>query len=280
MKILLSMFLLFSFSVQAKSFKSMFNSFVKEQTKTTSPKHSKNDNEVSGSFLEIKNPPEGNHGVKDFNAAKAIMKKTHYMGATKTIYCGCEMTAWNRFSYEKCSFKPKNDGKYQSLLNNIEVEHLLPFSQILSGTKAYREGEPSVCGKYKGRKCADKVYGFLAGDLYILSPAEAILNRIHSDYQWAELGNQGEQWGTCDFYYSDKKVQPPQSLKGKIARAYMYVQSIYKVKVISGKNEKLFEIWAKYPPTKDQCDVTKNIVKIQGNENKFEINACKEANLW
>ena len=276
MKLLLITTLLFSLACEAKSFKSMFNSFVKEQTTTTK---SNSSNEVSGNFLEIKNPPEGNHGVKDFNAAKAILKKTHYLGATKTLYCGCEMTAWNKFSYDSCSFKPQA-GKYESIKNSIEVEHMLPFSQILSGTRAYQQGEPSICGNNKGRKCAEKVYGFISGDLWILGNAEAVLNRIHSNYQWAELGNQGQQWGSCDFYFADRKVQPPKSLKGKIARAYQYVQEVYKVKVISGKNEKLFEIWSKYPPTADQCVIAKNIVKVQGNENKFEIAACKSANLW
>lgn len=233
-------------------------------------------NTDSQSGFEITNPENGNHKIKNFNEAKKIFKKTHYLGQTKTLYCMCDMTDWNQFDNKNCGYKNK---KYQSQWQKIEAEHLVPFSQILSGTKAYKYGDPK-CGNDKGRKCADKIYGFIAGDLWILGPAELELNRVHSDYQWAELGNRGESFGSCDFYYEDKKVQPPMHLKGKIARAYMYIEDTYKIKVISNKNEKLFNIWAKYKPTVDQCKLAKKIIEIQGNINKFEVNACKESNLW
>jgi deoxyribonuclease-1 len=260
------------FSMATKMIKKLFRGSTSHSSKEREKLYDNN-----SQFLEIQNPSNGNHGIKDFSMAKKVLKKTHYLHQTKTLYCNCTMTAWNKFSGEGCSYKHE---KYEKQWDNIEAEHLVPFSQILSGTKAYMEGEPSICGGSKGRKCADKVYGFLAGDLWILGPSELELNRVHSNYQWAELGNNGKQYGSCDFYYEDQKVQPPKHLKGKIARAYKYIQDVYKVKVISGKNEKLFEIWANYPPTEDQCKLAKEIIKEQGNENKFEVDACKKNGMW
>lgn len=269
MKYLLIIIVCLSVNVQAKS----LSGLMKDLTKAV-----ESDDEIaySGSYVEVVNPPNGNHRIKDFNHAKRIMKETHYMGATKTGYCNCPMTSWNTFTNKGCGYV--ND-KYDKIWHKIEYEHLVPLSRILENTKAYKVGHPS-CGFDKGRKCVEKVYGFVSGDLYVSLPSETELNRVHSNHQWAELGSKGKKFGTCDFYYADKKVQPPQHLKGLIARAYMYVEDVYKVKVISNKNKKLFEIWASYPPSQDQCQRAKNIMKIQGNENKFETAACKKAGLW
>ncbi len=272
------------------------------------------------SYFDVKNPPNGNHVFKDFQDTKNFLKKTHYLGQTKTFYCGCTMTKWNRFTNEDNSCQYKNQN-FEKQWQNIEAEHIVPFSAMLKNTKAYQEGE-DVCKGKKGRACAEKVYGFLSGDLWIVAnPSEMELNRVHSNYQWTQLipeeKARAETYGSCGFYFqksnqssqvSDRmkkiqeklkkmrgeeddsddeesdttngpKVEPPDQVKGKIARAYLYVEAVYKINVL-GNNRKVMEVWAKMPPTKDQCSLAKKIVEHQQNENEFEINACKKAGFW
>jgi deoxyribonuclease-1 len=88
-----------------------------------------------------------------------------------------------------------------------------------------------------------------------------------------------DQYGKCDFIIEDRKVEPRNSVKALIAYTYFYFQKTYglflKTNYISHKNEKLFEVWAKYSLTHEQCAWAKKVEEIQGNRNEDLLMACE-----
>jgi len=80
----------------------------------------------------------------------------------------------------------------------------------------------------------------------------------------------------CDVEIKKKKVEPKESIRGEIARTYMYMDSAYPSRgIISKKNRKLFDAWNKSDPVDEwECERAKRIEKIQGNRNEVVMRDC------
>ena len=80
----------------------------------------------------------------------------------------------------------------------------------------------------------------------------------------------------------NKKAEPPESVRGNIARIYKYMDAAYPGHgIISNKNLKLFDAWDKQDEIDAwECQRTKRIENIQGNNNLFVKQACIEEGLW
>ena len=80
----------------------------------------------------------------------------------------------------------------------------------------------------------------------------------------------------CDVEIKNKKVEPKESIRGEIARTYLYMDSVYPGRgIISKKNRKLFDAWNKSDPVdKWECERAKRIEKIQGNRNEVVMRDC------
>ncbi len=216
-----------------------------------------------------------NTRVPDFNNAKKILKKTQYLGVEREIYCGCKVLDDNKFDNSSCGYKAKKDN---SRSKRLEAEHVVPFENIVGHTTEWDFGSVLCKGK-KGRSCASKVYGHIEGDLWNLLPSIGELNGLRSNYTIAEISGEAREFGTCDFEIESRKMEPPEEIKPVIASIYYYVQEAYgkqvKVNVISGKNEKLLQVWYNKPMPKWACEWGKRVETVQGNENKFLKAKCK-----
>ena len=80
----------------------------------------------------------------------------------------------------------------------------------------------------------------------------------------------------CDVEIKSRKVEPKESIRGEIARTYMYMDSVYSGRgIISKKNRKLFESWNQSDPVDEwECERAKRIEKIQGNRNEVVMRDC------
>ena len=79
-----------------------------------------------------------------------------------------------------------------------------------------------------------------------------------------------------------RKAEPPPGKRGNIARTYFYMDEAYSGRgIISKKNRKLFKAWDKEDPVDAwECERSKRIEKIQGNENRFVKKECQLKGLW
>jgi len=80
----------------------------------------------------------------------------------------------------------------------------------------------------------------------------------------------------CDVEIKNKKVEPKESIRGEIARTYLYMDSVYPGRgIISKKNRKLFDTWNQSDPVDEwECERAKRIEKIQGNRNEVVMRDC------
>ena len=241
-----------------------------EQTKST---HKKEQN--SQVREEKKGNLKGNRKVMDFNEAKRliteIQKKNPY-----TIYCHCRYEG-KAIDLKSCDYQIKNDEKRAS---RLEWEHVVPAENFGRSFVEWRKGIPG-CSR-KGRQCAreNQDFNFMEADLYNLWPEVGELNGLRSNYNMAELTGEG-QFGGCKAKIEDRKFEPMDFAKGRVARVYMYMNSVYpQADIISDKNRKLFDAWDKmYPVDAWECERTRLIEEIQGNSNDVVLSRCKAAGL-
>ena len=94
--------------------------------------------------------------------------------------------------------------------------------------------------------------------------------------QWQSLKERKREFGKCDVEIKNKKIEPKESIRGEIARTYLYMDSVYPGRgIISKKNRKLFDAWNKSDPVDDwECERAKRIERIQGNRNEVVMRDC------
>lgn len=228
---------------------------------------------------------DGNTTIASFSKAKRILQKEIYTDSSDmhTIYCRA------MFDYEKNITLP--DGyeteKYKSRLKRYETEHVLPAENFGRTFSEWREGHPKCVnskGKsFKGRKCAEKVnldYRLMQSDLYNLYPSIGATNAARQNYNFTMLPKAKSSFGSCDMRIEDRKVQPPEYARGKIARVYMYFEQAYSRYNMSDSQRKLMHAWDKqFPVTDFECRRTALIEEKQGNTNFVVRERCIQANL-
>ena len=118
----------------------------------------------------------------------------------------------------------------------------------------------------------------MQADMYNLYPAIGEVNGRRSNYSMAIIEGEEREFGKCDVEIKSRKVEPKESIRGEIARTYLYMDSVYPGRgIISKKNRKLFESWNQIDPIdKWECERARarRIEKIQGNRNEVVMRDC------
>jgi deoxyribonuclease-1 len=138
---------------------------------------------------------------------------------------------------------------------------------------AYWFGSQLQCWQDGGRKACKKIKAFkrMEGDMHNLVPAIGELNGDRSNYRFSMLEGEKRRYGQCDFEveFKAKKAEPPEAVRGDIARTYFYMADRYKLK-LSKSQRKLLGVWDRADPV-DAWERKRNqkIKRIQGNANPF-----------
>jgi deoxyribonuclease I len=230
---------------------------------------------------------KGNHRIDSFYDAKKLLMKHVYSSteSAKTLYCDMP------FNYKKVIAVPRSvtTPSYANILNQVHFEHVVAISNIGRTYTEWRNGHPGCLNakgeQYKGRACAGKVnaeYRLVEADLYNLFPASGAVNMLRSNYDYALLPSSVNSinFGSCAMKIANRKAEPPEKSRGRIARASLYMADSYSKYRISRQQMKLFNAWDKmHPVTEQECLIAKKIEKIQGNENVFIKEPC-QAKKW
>ena len=115
----------------------------------------------------------------------------------------------------------------------------------------WREGSPQCVnaktGKlYKGRKCDETNPEFqrMESDLHNLAPAIGAVNAARKNYRFGMVpeGVQSAFGESCNFKIHDRTVEPPDSVKGLVARTHLYMAATYPKRFrLSRQQQQLFE---------------------------------------
>lgn len=231
---------------------------------------------------------EGNQTVSTFSSAKKLISKVYKKLGEKTFYCGCKYTE-KTIEAKSCGYTPRmthtKKGKVNTRAHRVEWEHIVPahaFGQSFDGWR--NKSDHSECKGKSSRSCARKVHAefrMMEADLYNLVPAIGELNADRSNKSMAMLSGESRNYGSCDFEVDSTKVEPTDSIRGDVARVYMYMDAAYPGRgVISKKNHKLFESWSKSDPvSQEELARAKLIMEIQKNCNPFVMHCTNKSNI-
>lgn len=228
----------------------------------------------------------GNTSNQSFSKAKKNLERKVYNEIPrKTIYCLADFDS-KKWVTDANGFASTKHKKRQK---KIEWEHIVPAENFGRNFAAWREGNAQCIKKntgkpYKGRKCAQKVdkqYRLMQADMYNLYPAIGAVNALRSNYNfYSKIDSTPSQFGHCPIKIKNKSVQPPSYTRGQIARAYLYMEQSYPQYKI-GRQKRELQAWDKqYPVTEQECQRTRLIEGIQGNENTIIKPACQRIGLW
>lgn len=218
----------------------------------------------------------GNITNQSFSKAKRLLFNEVYADHRFTFYCDCPYTPDKKVIFQTDKFSPST--KHRKRADRIEWEHVVPAQSFGQSFKEWREGDPKCVDKhgklFKSRNCAEKVnmeYRYMQADMYNLVPAIGQINALRLNYSYAMISGEKRQFGPCDMEIEDKKAEPRPEIRGDIARIYFYMDDAYPGHgIISKKNRKLFEAWAKEDPVDDwERERARRIEAVQGNHNNF-----------
>ncbi len=233
------------------------------------------------------NTIKNNSWNDSFNRAKRTLQRHVYADHKITFYCGCTFN--DKKKVRPCDkYKPKNDSRRAK---RIEWEHIVPAAHFGQSFKAWRNGHPDCVDKrgkpFKGRGCAGKVsqaYRYMESDMYNLVPAIGEVNGLRSNFRFDMIAGEKRDFGACDMEIDStaRIAEPPERVRGDIARTYKYMDEAYPGHGIIGEaSKKLFDAWDKLDPVDAwECERCRRIESIQKNENSIVKNACQTDGLW
>ncbi|GAB3099361.1 endonuclease I [Aestuariicella hydrocarbonica] len=220
----------------------------------------------------------GNTHNPSFSKAKRLLQAEVYKDHPKTLYCEAG------FDSSKRVIAPPGfaTSKHTKRAQRIEWEHVVPAENFGRNLSEWRNGHPQCVnskGKpFKGRKCAEKMveeYRYMQADMYNLFPAIGAVNALRSNYTFTLLPNTPASFGSCPMKIDQRKAEPPESARGRIARTYLYMDATYTHFAMSRKTRQLMEAWDRmYPVNQWECARADRIRAIQGNRNPVMEQAC------
>jgi deoxyribonuclease-1 len=170
-----------------------------------------------------------------FAEAKVVARDVIYAGHAVTIYCGCAYTPRGRSGGDidaaSCGIAPRADA---ARAMRLEWEHAAPAAWFGRLRACWTQGDPRcVDGKgraYKGRKCCSKVdadFQRAEADLRNLFPSAGEPNGDRSDRPYGVIPGEPRAYGACDFEVSRDTAEPPEAVRGDLARAVLYMDGKY-----------------------------------------------------
>lgn len=213
-----------------------------------------------------------------FDVAKDLLYDRVYRGHRVTAYCGCRYDGRGRVDLGGCGLE-----RYRSTerARRVEAEHVLPAAQLGQSLRCWRRPEAyPACREddgdlLSGRDCClrvDETFVVAHNDLHNLIPAVGLINGDRRDYRWG-LAPFGERYGRCRIRIDSgqRTVQPPDELRGDIARIMLYMRDTYGLR-LGYLDEQLFRSWNNLdPPDAWEMKRQERIARLQGMENGYVV---------
>lgn len=210
---------------------------------------------------------------KSFQQAKIQAAKIH-ADAPGSFYCGCPIN-WQgkkgRPDLIACGYQVR---KSAIRAQRIEWEHVVPAWQFGHQRQCWQDGGRKNCHQ-------DAVYRQMETDLYNLQPAVGEINGDRDNFMYSQWRGGEGQYGQCEMKidFKEKQAEPPARARGAIARTYFYMRDRYQLQ-LSKQQTQLMTVWDKtYPVTPWECERSRRIAGIQGNNNPYVLSACAQKSV-
>lgn len=227
---------------------------------------------------------QGNDTIDSFSKSKRVLEAQVYNDHRITLYCAATFNAKKEITLPE----GLETSVYLNRLKRVEWEHVVAAEHFGRTFSEWSAGDPLCVNKkgksFKGRKCAEKVneeYRYMQSDMYNLYPAIGSVNALRSNYPFQLLPDAESDFGICEFKVENKKAEPPEQARGRIARTHQYMEKVYPRFAMTKQQQELMAEWDEmYPVDEWECTRVKRIEAIQGNKNTIVEKACQDAGLW
>ncbi|WP_245969787.1 endonuclease [Thiocapsa rosea] len=211
-----------------------------------------------------------------FDEARALLLDTVYEDRRRTFFCSCRYDPRGRVDLEGCGLG-KLVGSRRA--ERVEAAHVVPVSQLGGSRRCWRDPAAfPVCMGEAGTRlarsaCCERVDPDFAAaykDLHNLVPAVGAITAARSDHAWGELSS-GQRLGDCPIRFDPilRRVQPPEGVRGDIARTFFYMRDTYGVR-LSRQDVQLFKGWNNAdPPDAREIERNRRIRRVQGRGNHY-----------
>lgn len=226
-----------------------------------------------------------------FDTAKRHLDEI-YKKQPQTFYCGCDID-WipNNKGHLKpiadhgsCGYKARKPltakGKVSTRPFRIEWEHTVSAEEFGKQLGCWNSYVDKKGRKQSARKACQKnsgMFKIMEGDLHNLVPAIAEVNQDRKNFRFNMISGEARVYGQCNAEVDFKRrvFEPSESVQGDIARAYLYFESVYGLR-ISRKQKQLFNSWnITDPVSREECKMHNKKAKIMGQLNPYVADQCK-----
>lgn len=212
------------------------------------------------------------YSIQNYRIAKKILENKIYINDSEreTFYCKCNYTKSKEILTDKCRYKVRKD---KSRGKRMEWEHIVPASFFGQHRVCWKKSRAVCGGDIGGRECCrkkDSAFRMMEGDMHNLVPSVGELNADRQNFPYDEVPEEVRNYGKCDFEvdFARDIVEPPEFVRGDIARAYLYMHDKYDIGLSKSQVER-FKKWHKQdPPSEWEKVRNKRIGAIQGNINR------------
>lgn len=142
--------------------------------------------------------------------------------------------------------------------NELNAEHIMPVSWML---------QKVACDSRQS--CDDARFQAMQTDLHNLYPSEKTLNTARGNRPFGEVEGEAREFGECDFEIDkeNNRLEPPSASRGNIARAMIYMEQVYGIKIFKRQRQMLIDWHFADPPDAAEKQRNDRIEAIQGNRN-------------
>jgi deoxyribonuclease-1 len=210
-----------------------------------------------------------------FERAKRLAVQL-YADHRTTLYCGCEYAEDRTVRADTCGYTPRIEGRRA---RRFEWEHIVPAHSFGSHRACWvdKPCRDRAGRAFGGRRCCrkrDAEFRRMEADLQNLTPEIGELNADRSHFGFGEVEGEPRLYGACDFEVSrtTHTAEPPPSVRGDVARAYLYMWRAYGPSALPLPASDLarFERWHRAdPPTEWERTRDERITRIQGVSNPW-----------
>lgn len=202
-----------------------------------------------------------------------MLARDVYFDVRTDRYCDCTFDSRLRVDMATC---PMRTEQFQNRQGGIEWEHVVPASDFGRQRPCWRNAPQGTDGRtHCGR--VDETYRLMEADPHNLIPVIGALNAIRSNYRFGMVsaGTEDPVISGCGFRVArqggGRFVEPPDAVKGQIARIYFYFEDRYGHR-ISGSQRRVFDTWNKqFPPDASEIERDQRLAAITGVSNPFVV---------
>lgn len=206
----------------------------------------------------------------NFDDAKSMLREQVYYDIRVEDYCDCRFDS--RLQIDASC--PLVTPLFEDRQRRVEWEHINPASDFGRQRSCWRSPPEGVSGRAWCRE-TDPAFAQMEADPHNLIPTVGALNaiRLNHRYGMVTAGQADRRIQGCEFAASkpggDRFIEPPDRIKGLVARVYLYMEDRYQVS-LSRSQKALFQAWDRqFPPSAYEVTRNQRIARATGVSNPF-----------